>query len=326
MKTKKLIITCCLSLSIISLNAQEQENEPKGKAIVQVFGNFHSGFGNSKNDRGFDLDRSYLGYQYKIINGLEIKGVLDVGKSNDVNDFQRIAYIKNAQISWRKGNFTINGGLISGIQFKTQERFWSYRYVMKSFQDQYKFGNSADLGLSISYKFNDWLSADAIVVNGEGYKRIQNQDGLQYGIGTTITPVKGLTARVYTSLNEGVEADSKDIINYAMFLGYQNDDFSLGAEYNIMQNARNTSNHDLSGWSVYGKAKIAKETELFARFDQLSSSNDWNLDRDQSEVVAGVQFRLGNYVKVAPNFRMTMPKDKTQNNIYMAYVSAFFGL
>ena len=31
--------------------------------------------------------------------------------------------------------------------------------------------------------------ADAIVVNGEGYKKIQKNDGLMYGIGATITPI-----------------------------------------------------------------------------------------------------------------------------------------
>jgi len=66
----------------------------KGKAIVQVFGNFHKGFGAENDNRGFELDRSYLGYEYKLGSGLSVKGVLDIGKSSDVSDYQRIAYIK----------------------------------------------------------------------------------------------------------------------------------------------------------------------------------------------------------------------------------------
>lgn len=42
---------------------------------------------------------------------------------------------------------------------------------MKSFQDEYKFGSSADLGVSVAYKFNKVVSADVIVANGEGYKK-----------------------------------------------------------------------------------------------------------------------------------------------------------
>lgn len=95
------------------VQAQNHKNEaPKGKAIIRVFGNFHTGFGAENNDRGFELDRSYFGYQYAVTPNLEIKAVMDVGKSSHVDDLQRVAYIKNAQVKWTKGNLTLNGGLI----------------------------------------------------------------------------------------------------------------------------------------------------------------------------------------------------------------------
>ena len=92
---------------------------------------------------------------------------MDIGKSSNVSDYQRIAYIKNAQISWETGDWPFNGGLISTTQFNMGEKHWGYRYLYKSFQDQYKFGNSADLGVSATRKHANWLSLDAIVVNGE---------------------------------------------------------------------------------------------------------------------------------------------------------------
>ena len=102
-------------LACIGTGAQAQDTatvEPKGKAIVQVFGNFHAGFGEQNGDMGFELDRSYLGYEYKLADGLTVKGVMDIGKSKNVDDYHRIAYIKNAQVSWKKGKLTLNGGLI----------------------------------------------------------------------------------------------------------------------------------------------------------------------------------------------------------------------
>ena len=109
-----------------TITAQAQDTktkEPKGKAIVQVFGNFHTGFGAENDNRGFELDRSYLGYEYKLGSGLSVKGVLDIGKSSDVSDYQRIAYIKHAMVSWETGRLVLNGGLISTTQFKFQEKF-----------------------------------------------------------------------------------------------------------------------------------------------------------------------------------------------------------
>ena len=325
MKTKVILAGVLACMGIAAQAQDTKVEEPKGKAIVQVFGNFHSGFGAENDDRGFELERSYLGYEYKLGNGLSVKGVMDIGKSNDVSDYQRIAYIKNAMVSWKKGNFTLNGGLISTTQFNFQEKFWGYRYIMKSFQDMYKFGNSADLGISASYKFADWLSADAIIVNGEGYKKIQKNDGLNYGFGVTLTPVDGFQVRLYGGLNESGQEDKDDVVNMAAFAGYKCDEFTVGAEYNYMQNASNKDGADQYGYSAFASVRVSKNTEMFARFDEVYSKNDWNISKDEQAAIIGAQFKLGKYVKVAPNFRMSMPKADGAKNEYSAYVNCYFG-
>lgn len=321
------ILAGILACTSIASQAQDAKNdEPKGKAIVQVFGNFHSGFGKENNNRGFDLERSYLGYEYKLGGGLSVKGVMDIGKSSDVSDYQRIAYIKNAMLSWKTGNLTVNGGLISTTQFNFQEKFWGYRYIMKSFQDQYKFGSSADLGVSVAYKFTEWISADAVVLNGEGYKKVQKNDGLNYGLGLTLTPVKGLQARVYMGLNEASDPTKEDVVNMAAFLGYKTETFTIGAEYNYMQNVSNVKDADQYGYSVFGSVNLRKSVSLYARFDDLASKDDWNIKKDEQAAIIGAQFKLGKYVKIAPNFRMNMPKTDGADNKYSAYVSCYFGL
>ena len=319
MKKRNWILAAFLLCASLAASAQNSAEEPKGKAIIQVFGNFHTGFGHANDDRGFELDRSYLGYQYDLGNGLQIKGVMDIGQSDDVNDYHRIAYIKNAQISWKTGNWTLTGGLISNTQFNVQEKFWGYRYVMKSFQDLYKFGNSADLGVSVAYKFADWISADAIVVNGEGYKKVQQNDGLMYGLGTTLTPATNLTMRVYYGLNEGADETKKDIQNLATFIGVKLDWFSLGAEYNWMWNAKNVEGADYKGLSVYGNAKLNKKVDAYIRYDHCSD--------DKSGFIAGVQCKLGKYVKISPNFRMDYePVIGGNTTTTMGYISCYFGL
>ncbi len=312
-----MVACCCLMVQ-----AQDVKKEEKGKAIIQVFSNFHTGFGSDNNDRGFELDRSYLGYEYKIGKNLAIKGVMDIGKSSDVSDYNRIAYIKNAMVTWKTGNLKISGGLISTTQFNYQEKAWGYRYIMKSFQDQYKFGSSADLGISAAYQFSDWLSADAIIVNGEGYKKIQVDNGLNYGLGFTLTPVKGLSVRLYGGINEGAKDEQKNIQNLAAFVGYKNDYLSLGAEYNYMKNAKYTEDNDMKGFSLYASGKVSKTVELYGRFDQLSP----DASDGESALLLGLQTKLGKYVKIAPNFRVNMPKGDEESDHYMAYISCYFGL
>ena len=326
MKRKILIVSVIACFAFGAVAQESVKEEPKGKAIIKVFANAHSGFGADNDDRGFELDRSYLGYQYSFGKGLQMKAVMDIGKSSDVGDYQRIAYIKNAQVTWKPGRWTLDGGLISTTQFKVQEKHWGYRYIMKSFQDEYKFGSSADLGISATYKFNDVVSADAIIVNGEGYKKVQVKDGLQYGLGATVTPVKGLTLRVYGSLNESTQKGAKDAYNWAAFAGYKNDLFSLGAEYNIYQNTGFVDDADQYGLSVYGTAHLSKAVDVFARYDYLTSKDDWNIGKDESAAILGAQFNVCKYVKIAPNFRMNIPSADGADNGYSAYVSCYFGI
>ena len=305
--------------------AQSQSEEPKGKAIINVFGNFHTGFGAENDDRGFSMDRSYFGYQYSMGNGLSFKAVMDVGKSSDVGDLQRIAYIKNAQVGWKRNRLTLNGGLISTTSFKVQEEFWGYRYMKMVLQDYYKFASSADLGLSVAYKFTDWVSGDAIVVNGNGYKNLQINDGLLYGVGFTFKPVEGLTLRMYSSMNEADNDSGKDIFVYALFAGYKHEKFSLGAECNLMQNTKNVANADLAGISFYTTVKLGEKVDAFARYDNLWSNDDWNIAKDEATYMAGVEIEPCKYVKIAPNFRyhdMKMPEAKVK---YYLYISCFFG-
>lgn len=324
---KHVILAGLLACMGISLQAQESKpEEPKGKTIVQVFGNFNSEFDTDNCNYGFELERSYLGYEYKLENGLSMKAVMDVGKSSNVDDYHRLAYIKNAMLSWKTGGLTLNGGLISTTQFNFQEKFWGYRYIMKSFQDQYTFGSSADLGISAAYKFNDRISADAIIVNGEGYKKIQQNNGLNYGLGLTVNPISNFYVRLYGGLNTSDEIEDKNIANIATFAGYKSDKFTMGVEYNYMQNSSFDSNADKDGYSIFTSVKLSKTTELYARFDELSSKNELNSAKDESAAIVGAQFKLGKYVKIAPNFRISMPKAEGAENYCSAYISCYFGL
>ena len=65
---------------------------------------------------------------------------------------------------------------------------------------------------------------------------------------------------------------------------------------------------------------------MYARFDELYSKNDWNIAKDEQAAIIGAQFKLGKYVKVAPNFKMNKPKADGADNKYSAYVSCYFGL
>lgn len=328
---KSIFITCmltCMTLPVLAQNApaEKQTNKNKGKIILTTFAKAYSGFGNQNDERGFEVERAYLGYQYNFANGIELKTVADFGQSKDVSDMNRIGFLKNAYIGWKKNGWQIYGGLISTTQFKTQEDFWGKRYIMKSFQDEYKMGSSADVGVSAAYHFNDKISADVIIVNGEGYKKLQFGDGLQYGAGVTFKPAKGLVIRAYGSYKETTDKDLDGSTNLAGFAGYKHEKFSIGAEYNYQLNSNHIKNQHLGGTSVYAMIPLCSKVNLFGRYDYLNSNHAWNKDNDGQAALGGVEIQLCKQLKLSPTFRYWAPDASEQSKEYYAYINASFSL
>lgn len=318
---------------MVSSVAHVYANKGKGDAVITIFSDFHSGFGSSNNDRGFGLERAYIGYGYKLPHNLEIKAVMDFGMSDDVNDSHRIGFIKNAFLRWKTGGLTLSGGMISTTQFKFQESFWGKRYVMKSFQDEYGFGSSADLAVSAEYKINEFIAFDGIVANGEGYKQVQVDDALLYGAGLTIGYLRGFVLRAYASYNEaadGLKTDEgvqyRGEVNLACFAGFRNEIVSLGAEYNMMMNSGFVNDADRSGTSVYATVNLNDNIGLYGRWDYLSSKGSWDKTSDGMAGIAGLEIKFGKYVRLSPNFRIWKPSDDSVGNQTYFYLNASFAL
>ena len=293
--------------------SQTEEFKPNGKPFMKIFSNYHATFSDGESSSAFELKRVYLGYEYAFSKKFSAKANFDVGDPG-VGKLQMTAYVKNAYLKYREGNFSVNFGLISTTQFKVQEKHWGYRYLAKSFQDQYKFNSSADLGVSAAYKFSDAVSADVIIANGEGYKLLQADSTLRYGLGVTVTPVNKFKGRVYYDFTSKDETQS----SLATFVGYADDVFSLGAEYNKLFNYGFEDGQDLSGTSFYTTIKANKKLKFFARFDNLSSkkkngeTEDWNIGKNGQWYIVGLEYAPIKGVKIAPNYKGWNPEDSGQ--------------
>ena len=325
---KKILMSVVLIIACMSSFGQEEKKKFQitGKPIVTVFANYHAGLGDANKESGFALDRAYLGYQFSLTEKLSGKVVFDMGSTKvDGADLERVAYIKNAMLSWKTGDFTLDFGLIGLEQFNVQEKFWGYRYIMKSFQDEYKFGSSADMGILGRYKFTKWLSADITISNGEGYKKLNGDNKYRYAVGATLFPVKGLTIRAYYDLaSKSSDADGlKYQQNLAFFAGYKHKLFSLGGEYNQMFNTKSKEDKDQNGFSVYSTVKLAEKFDAFGRYDNLASKDDWS-SADGQRVLIGIQYSPIKQLKIAPNFSTWNPRDGKSSSF--AYLNIEFKL
>lgn len=319
MKSKRNIIgAVALSLILMGgpMSKAQQTPTSNGSPIITVFADAGAGFDkNGVASLGFNLERAYLGYQYKLNENWKAKVVYDMGKGDD-NALQRLGYVKNAEIDYSRGRWSVSMGLTSTTQFGVQEKFWGYRYVYKSMMDQCKWGSSADLGVTATYKATDWLSADLAIFNGEGYKKVQADEQLQYALGVTMKPVDGLTVRVYGDMKTYKDTVSQH--NIVFFAGYKTKTMRVAAEYNVQLNHGGAEGRRLQGVSVYGAVATGEHGEVYARYDRGDSfANDaWQYGQDGQTAIVGYHYQANKIFSFSPNLRMNQATGSDKLSVF----------
>jgi hypothetical protein len=326
---KKILISA-LSLMFIALSISAQTTstsqdvfKPSGKAIVTVFSDYtntttKSVTGVSTNNNAFEVSRAYFGYGYNFSQDFSGKVVFDIANSAaagttapGVSAFT--AFLKNALVEYNHGIVKANLGMIGTTMFSLQESIWGKRYLYKSFQDQYGFNSSADLGASVKLQFIPELSLDMAVFNGEGYKKVQADSTFQFAVGLTAQPIKNVYARIYYDYKDKQSylpaATKTSQSSFDAFLGYKSEKGTLAAEYNSQSGNGNTVDHNWSGFSIYGVLPLDKQFSVIARFDDLTSkkigtaTKGWNTSTDGQVYLAGVEFAPVKGIQITPNFR-----------------------
>ena len=98
----------------------------------------------------------------------------------------------------------------------------------------------------------------------------------------------------------------------------------MGAEYNLQENANNVINQERTGLSAYGSYDLSDGMSFFARYDELSSDNDWNLSKDGNFLIFGIQKEMVKGVKVALNYQSwTEATDDSEDSIFLNFEYKF---
>ena len=128
---------------------------------------------------------------------------------------------------------------------------------------------------------------------------------------------------------------SESLNNIGLFAGYKSGGYSIGAEYNKMENGTTyknpVDNHNLDGISIYNRYSINDKYEIFARYDQISSNvvdgatTSWNYDDDGSLIIIGTQYKANDGVKFSLNGR-SFSYENLDTNLFEVYFNVEFKL
>lgn len=336
----KLISTAIFLFGFYLSQAQEPTDFPSGKITGKVFFNHHLDISkDSEQKSNFELQRVYLGYKYKFNDKFSSTIMLDAGNGSGASDYS--VFVKNALLDYKANEWlTLTAGLFGMIQFDDQEKFWGYRYLYKTLDDEYKLGTSADLGVGADVKITDQLNMSFIIVNGDGYKRVQDPKGNnRYGAKIVYEPNKSLMLKAYIDVMNGTDVDNPNQLttssNMALFAGYKLKDLiRIGAEYNILLNGETFSDpaadKNLNGLSFYSTYNFNAKWNLFGRYDKLSSNklagqqNSWHFSEDSNNFLLGFEYRANKNINTSVNYRYTDFMDPLNTNASLIYFNLEF--
>ena len=324
---KKVIL---ILLVLVSFKTFTQDLR-RGKPNFKIFWNYHNDFTKEVTKKSaFELKRVYLGYKHDFNDTFSAKVTYDIGSNSGGSEYT--AYVKIAQLDWKlKPRVKLSMGLIGNKQFNDQESLWGYRYAHKGILNEFKFGPSADLGVNSEFTINPKFKINLFILNGEGYKSLQDDNGNQkMGTSFIYNFSKKLTGKIY--MDSQRSENTKSIKNNSFFLGYNNIDFRVGVEYGKIKNARTykdaEDDHNRDGFSVFGSKKLSNNYELFARYDQISSNTLPGVSKpekkDGSLLMFGTQYQATKGVKFNLNYKLFNYNNSVTNNKSILSLNAEF--
>jgi hypothetical protein len=292
------------------LNGQDTipPGPPPGLVSAKIYTHFNYSLDSEARRTAFEVKRAYFAYKRELDKHFSAEVKLDIGSIDDESEFsliRRYTYFKNAYLSYKTGNINTWFGLMDMLQFKVQEKFWGYRYLYRSYMDEYRFGSSADLGAGIQYSPSNLFTVDLVFSNGEGYKSLQFDNIYRIGAGITLNPTPGLSLRGYYTIHTG---EVHEMI-FSGFMGYRFKNFRIAGEYNHQLNYKFNQSHNRYGYSLYSTYEFSDTWEIFVRYDQLYSNIlpeedlPWNLTSDGSAIISGIQYTPMQYVHLSLNYQ-----------------------
>ena len=295
----------------------------KFKAVpeIMLFSNFHQGVGADTREPNFEIKRATFGYQFYVPKGfssiirLDVSPNLPLGQNyNTVNVYLRAMYI-----SWKKGKFTLNTGLVDNMQHMTQQKFWGARYIYKSFLDEYRFLPSIDLGFNGRYNFLDNLSVEFGMMTGTIKDDSVSYGKYYYSLSLNYNPVEDLQLKLHSTYS----FQNEDLFTAGAFAGWKIlPCLRLGLEYNTKFSPGNIVQQGGSAYLIYDILK--DKLDIFARYDYLTSSQSdgfvpsWLVVDDGMATIGGIEWKACDFVRLSVNYQGWIPRLNT--NITKSYV------
>lgn len=285
-KNSRRCIILLLLLFFHAANTYAQHDTLKEKKYsieIQIFANTNFNNKTSKQLKSeYALKRTLIVYQQQLSRNFNLCLAGDTYAKNSEKPFNLTPYLKRAYLQYHKQGFSISAGLLVSEQFKYQRKIWQLRYIDKTFQNKFNYGENRNIGVLIKHNLNKRFSYDIAITSGYYTPIKQSSKKYQLMTGQTFH-TDFCTLRLFNSIS--LKPNREHIIS--LFITKKLRNSNLGIEA-----ARKSSNNQLVdedeyGFSVFGNHKLHKNITCFARYDV---NKETMKPQPKNVIWAGIQY------------------------------------
>lgn len=319
---KKLYSILLVLFFFASLNfAQDASNKFKLSGLM--FGDYYYTLQNhdktQKDMQAFEYRRIYLTTDYTIADDVWARFRLESDPTaSNLGNNKLSTMVKDAFLDFKNiGNGDIVVGLQGTWNINMAEGIFGYRPLEKTIQDLHGISASRDLGISITQKFSDAVSAGFLLGNNSGNSGTLfgqlNTSATRYKSGSMFLQFK--PTKEFTILLNGQYSGAPSDKNISIFdaiVNYANSSFSIGAQgfiNSINKGAADGSTLTRNGISLNGWVALSENIRFVARYDNYTpdtqTKNITIANSTQSFILAALDFAVKKNVHIMPNIEYT---------------------
>lgn len=297
-KNSRRCIFLLLLLFFYAFNTNAQHDTLKEKKYsieFQIFAN--TNFNNEKSQElkfEYDLKRTLIIYQQQVSKKFNFCLAGDTYVKSNNEFYNRTPYLKRAYLEYHKQGLSISAGLLVLEQFKYQRKIWQLRYIEKTFQNKFKYGENRNLGILIRHKINKNFSYDIAFTNGYNTPSKYSDKNLKIMLGQNFSK-NNWFIKFYNSLSFNSDYEKVHSLLISKKLLNLNLGFEAAASYKN-DNQINQDKEKHYGFSFFQNYSFNNHLMFFSRYDMNKNSKDKN---NKSIILGGIQYSFKKYLKAS---------------------------
>jgi hypothetical protein len=236
----------------------------------------------------YNINRTLLIYKYNIVKQLRLSVAGNTYLKDKNKPLELTPYLKRAYLQYHDKKISITAGLIVLEQFKYQRKIWQLRYIDKTFQNKFKYGENRNVGLKMKHELSNSFAYDFALTSGYSTPIDNYTEEYAFSGGQTFK-LPFCTFRLFNSfmIKQNIEHTS------SLFIAKKLNKTNIGVEFAGQFNCSEDLFEQQKGGSIFVNHRFFKKVMYFARYDL----NQSYLQEDY--LLTGIEYSLKEHTKIS---------------------------